>query len=165
MKKTFKDYKPQLYKLELVDPFDSTEIYKEDEDGIKHLVDIKYKKTGAWLMLVSANDMNYRREMWRIERIKAKLDPEVLEKKLDDFLFILEENAKLLSTRVVDWDEKFFGLKCNKENVKEFFMGEDASWIAEQVNRANDKESNFFSKPTKSNKVSKSLNKIKQNES
>jgi len=156
MKKTFKDYKPQLYKLELTDPFSNEDVYK---DGI--LVDIKYTKIGAWLMLVSANDIKYRQELWRIERIKANMDPDVLEKKLDDYMFVVEEQARIMSTRVVDWDEDFFGCKCSREAVKELFMDENSSWIAEQVNRANGNETNFFCKPKKPKKVSRRVNKTK----
>ena len=160
MKKTFKDYKPQLYKLELVDPFNVE--YVTDDEGV---VTEKEIKIGAWLMLVSANDIQFRRELWRIERIKANMDQEELQKKLDDYEFILEESATLMSTRVVDWDEDFFDGKCSKKAVKKLFMDEDSQWISEQVNKANDNEANFFCKPKKPKNVSKRVNKTKQSKS
>jgi hypothetical protein len=95
---------------------------------------------GAWIKITSTQTNAYILKSLEIaSRAKEETNPEKL----------LQLNAELIATLVTDWDEEFFEMEFNTENVVKVFSNTENLWIRNLVETEASKQDNFFTKKKK----------------
>lgn len=105
------------------------------------LVHPEMGETGATVTIVSSNTNTFFSKTIELNKKFGDVDQNTIpvEEKMHN-------TADLYSSVVIGWDEEFFGMECNTENVIKVLSDSENMWILNSIVEALGKNDNFFPK-------------------